>query len=209
MAFNYYSMQINNTIFYYYIGVNPETLMMEFYYFNENYKNWQQAEVCYLKNNLGSFEDSYDYRVKCSEFNAELRVFDENSKVLLSFPRPGYAAPENIFLDPLPSNVFPSDLKTQKETLSYNYVQNPKRGPGTNLQILGIFMAILGTLAVALAFTVLNTATLGGLGIVALCLGVGFFAAGTYRNNQMRQREIREMEQVPAISSYYPTLSFS
>jgi hypothetical protein len=80
--------------------------------------------------------------------------------------------------EPRISSLDPTENKS-KEDKTYsgkcNYI---------SLQILGGFMAVLGGIAVALAFTVLNSATLGGLGIAALILGVGFFAAGTYMNGQ-------------------------
>ncbi len=58
-----------------------------------------------------------------------------------------------------------------------------------SMQILGGVIAVLGIAAVALAFTVLNAATLGLAGIITLALGgaailtgVGFFAKGTVDN---------------------------
>lgn len=58
-----------------------------------------------------------------------------------------------------------------------------------SMMVLGGFIAALGIAAVAVAFTVLNAATLGvpglvvaGIGMAAVLSGIGLFAVGTYKN---------------------------
>lgn len=58
-----------------------------------------------------------------------------------------------------------------------------------NMMVLGGFIAVVGIAAVAVAFTVLNAATLGtvivaGIGIAAVLSGIGLFAVGAYKNSQ-------------------------
>jgi hypothetical protein len=64
-----------------------------------------------------------------------------------------------------------------------------------NMQVLGGFMAVLGSAAVATAFVLLNAATFGipglivaGLGFASILSGVGLFAASTYVNRQEKPR---------------------
>lgn len=63
----------------------------------------------------------------------------------------------------------------------------------TSMQILGGFIAAIGSAAVATAFVALNAATFGiaglvaaGLGVAAILGGVGLFAAGTYKQYQSK-----------------------
>jgi ABC-type tungstate transport system substrate-binding protein len=56
--------------------------------------------------------------------------------------------------------------------------------------VMGGFIAVLGTSAVALAFTLLNAATFGiagivvaSIGVAAALTGVGLFATGAYKNS--------------------------
>ncbi|CEG57247.1 hypothetical protein [Legionella fallonii] len=69
-----------------------------------------------------------------------------------------------------------------------------------SMQILGGFIAAIGCAAVAVAFTVLNAATLGiaglvtaGLGIASILGGVGLFALGSCRNQQIATNEPPEL----------------
>ncbi|MCL9686757.1 hypothetical protein MJ258_04460, partial [Legionella sp. EUR-108] len=79
-----------------------------------------------------------------------------------------------------------SELNTDSSSLS-----------NISMMILGGFIATAGIAAVAIAFTVLNAATLGIPGIVVACIGVaaalsgiGLFATGTYKNRTIIPEEL-------------------
>jgi hypothetical protein len=68
----------------------------------------------------------------------------------------------------------------------------------------GGFIAPIGVTAVAIAFTVLNAATLGvagmavaGVGAVLAVTGIGLFAAGVYKNRQAISERSPDVGTVP------------
>lgn len=74
------------------------------------------------------------------------------------------------------------------------------------MMVLGGFIAAAGIAAVAIAFTVLNVATFGivglvvaGIGVAAALSGVGLFATGAYKNrNTTPYIPLEEADDAPA-----------
>lgn len=202
--FTYYTLIDKSANLYYCSGHNPCTGEFEFYD-SENNKDWNKNTIQFQgRDCYGS--SIYKIATQC-QGEITLTVFSERPDLLLTYKQPSVSA--NLFAnnrvdlllvvirpDSLPPSLRPmdeqlaSDSQNPDETLREKAVKkeasrycSPK-SKNISMQILGGFMAALGCSAVALAFTVLNTATLGGVGIAALILGIGFFAVGTYRNCQ-------------------------
>jgi uncharacterized RDD family membrane protein YckC len=87
-------------------------------------------------------------------------------------------------------------VKTIDETPQRNLKNSTKESNSSStgdisMMVLGGFIAVLGIAAVAIAFTLLNAATLGiaglvvaGVGVVATLAGVGLFASGARNKSQ-------------------------
>ena len=93
----------------------------------------------------------------------------------------------------LPEVIPPLEHEEHLEFADDELPVAPLQSSFFNMQVLGIFTAVLGTAAVAIAFTVLNALTLGssglvlaGVGAAALLSGVGLFAVGFINENADR-----------------------
>ena len=82
-------------------------------------------------------------------------------------------------------------VEIREEVAAEDAAEDAGITPISNMLVLGGFMAVLGSLAVAIAFTVLNAATCGiaglvvaGVGIALALSGIGIFSAAASRKTQ-------------------------
>ena len=83
-------------------------------------------------------------------------------------------------------------------TFNDQYIKND-----ISMQILGLFIAAVGIAMIAVAFTVLNAATLGmsgvavaGVGIVSTLVGLGLFKTG-YDNTNAAYDAVNQLPETP------------
>ncbi|EHL31028.1 ankyrin repeat domain-containing protein [Legionella drancourtii] len=142
-------------------------------------------------------EKGADANIHDAALKIPLQYVDEKDSSMYRLLSP--ETEKSINVPPLPitdeSGFKPLHTRQKMETPKPDFSQQ-KDIPDSammniSMQILGGFMAAVGCAAVAVAFILLNAATLGtaglvvsGVGMASILVGIGLFATGTYKNRQ-------------------------
>jgi hypothetical protein len=187
---------------YYRAGINSKTNLFEFYeaaYGASAF--WKRLNLDLIAAN--NVRTSYKITENDSECNIQLDILNESNELTLTFvPHDPEQKRSTFYRIPtkLLSKIEKQELPDYLRNLEVEVTSEQQQTTSitemnfvSSMQVLGIFITVLGITTIALAFALLSAATLGvvaALGVAVALSGLGLFAYSSYKNCQPSSPEL-------------------